>query len=89
MIHWYVHRCGTCGTPVRRHRQSTQAAWYKRNNLEPKPWPITWVDASGSQDCTSIHARRYRKEQGWREVFGSDLRHYALDHATSEREVTS
>jgi len=72
----YLHTCGRCGARVRRHRQSTNAAWYKRHNLEPKAFPITWVDGSGSQDCGSVQARRERRERGERDInLGADARH--------------
>ena len=76
----YLHHCAGCGVPIRRHRQHTNAAWYRRNGLEPKPFPITWHDASGAGDCASPHARRWRKEHGMRGVLhlSLDARHHPI-----------
>ena len=58
----YLHTCANCGVRIRRHRQSTNAAWYKRHNLEPKPFPITWVDPQGWIQCNTTTAvfKRWR-----------------------------
>jgi hypothetical protein len=72
----FLHCCARCGARIRSHRQSTNAAWYRRHGLEPKAFPIIWVDRGGSQDCGSVQARRERRERGERDTnFGSDARH--------------
>jgi hypothetical protein len=86
---WFVHTCGRCGVKVRRHRQHTNAAWYKRNRLEPKAWPITWVDRGGQQDCMSIAAMTERREMGMpRANHGPDARHFADTDLRSDAERT-
>jgi hypothetical protein len=76
MILFYLHTCGRCGARIRRYRQRSSAAWFKRNHLEPKAWPLTWHDTSGSTDCSSVQARRERKERGERDTnWGPDARH--------------
>jgi hypothetical protein len=69
--HIYIHKCEHCGVRLRRTRQGTNAAWYRRHGLEPQANPIRWVSGNASMHCWDA-----RSQDDWvRGVYGVDQRH--------------
>lgn len=68
----YLHTCANCGSRIRRTRQHTNAAWYKRNRIEmPLAQPISWWSTNGHWSC-SVAPYGQGHDRKWHD---SDQRH--------------